>query len=208
MHVRTVLKRQRYCSLVVAKMPVRLFACWTRCKARAVRCIVVLGNGSDQCSAVQCRRRWHSMQCRWIGEGDGSGKKKLASIGSSPSREPPLLLLCDSHSWTPSHIHPPLLFFLQSASDMALLSTPRHHARVLLGLRKWASTSAGHVVMQCRAQWTLALRHPRLRLVWEVLGRTGYSTCSKARRLLTRCASLGRTGLRSPNPFPLAAWQI
>jgi hypothetical protein len=35
----------------------------------------------------------------------------------------------------------------------------------------------------------------------EVLGRTEYSTCSKARRLLTRCASLGCTGLRSPIPL-------
>ena len=67
MHVRTVLKRQRYCSLVVAKMPVRLFACWTRCKARAVRCIVVLGNGSDQCSAVPATLAFDAMQVDWRG---------------------------------------------------------------------------------------------------------------------------------------------
>jgi hypothetical protein len=53
-----------------------------------------------------------------------------------------------------------------------------------------------------RRHGTLALRHPRLAmLVLDPSGCSGYSTCSKARRLLTRSASPGRTSLRSPIPF-------
>jgi hypothetical protein len=54
----------------------------------------------------------------------------------------------------------------------------------------------------CNAVRDGTLCHPRLALpVSTLLGRTGYRSCSKARRLLTRSTSPGGTSLR-PNPFP------